>query len=515
MSSRQQRRLLFVLSTKEYLNNYLFTSALQDLGLDNEIRILVPEDLLDIVPAKFLECTDSLDSAVFTQDLSSFYLYTDILRWKHRKKSKSFRFREKRYANWQTTLKVLFRFRVNSKDETSELKKTYSPPSRASRVSLSWLVYRVDRLYSALKITLKYVVEISYILISQLRNWCRKYSIRTLSLRPIFKIVESQLLKKFEVPLNLKNYLVNEKFDFIIFPSSAFEPIAIHIANARHSTESTTLMIVDNWDNLSSKTILWQLPDFVATWGPQSSQHARDIQGFLPQQIFDIGSARFNNYLNLRNENISTEHAFDYVLFVGTFLEYDEIGCLLKFNEEIDENQEIYENLKIIYRPHPFSSKKNIEKLTSANNVIIDPRILLQYESDDNFLLDFDYLPTLIKNSTFIVGGLTSMLIEASIFGKNYLALVHKERFNITSPKNVYMSYTHFEGIERLPNLEFCHTTVDLRSQFRMMYLRPPNTQIEIDLQLSHFYDLDKKNFSKKLNVMIEKILTKQTSILP
>jgi hypothetical protein len=135
----------------------------------------------------------------------------------------------------------------------------------------------------------------------------------------------------------------------------------------------------------------------------------------------------------------------------------------------------------------------------------------LQYETDRDFILDYEYFPSLIKHSEFVLGGLTSMLIEASIFGKSYLALAYKEKFNLTSPYNVYNSYTHFENIDRLPNLEFCHSIEDLKLQFLKMFRSTPPNQNEIDIQLNYFYDLSEENFSEKIMRLIDKILLLQS----
>ena len=62
-------------------------------------------------------------------------------------------------------------------------------------------------------------------------------------------------------------------------------------------------LIIDNWDNLSSKVCYYYKPDFISTWGERSKLHAIKISRFK-EQITVVGSARFDNYFKIRNENI-------------------------------------------------------------------------------------------------------------------------------------------------------------------------------------------------------------------
>jgi folylpolyglutamate synthase/dihydropteroate synthase len=99
------------------------------------------------------------------------------------------------------------------------------------------------------------------------------------------------------------------------------------------------------------------------------------------------------------------------------------------------------------------------------------------------------------------------MLIESSILGKNFLALVHEEVGNFTSPHIVRSSHEHFVGIEALPNLHFVENLADLASQFEEVFHKKNLPQEEIDRQLSYFYDLKPLTYSQKLGKLVEEIL--------
>lgn len=102
------------------------------------------------------------------------------------------------------------------------------------------------------------------------------------------------------------------------------------------------------------------------------------------------------------------------------------------------------------------------------------------------------------------------MLIECSLLGKNYLALTHREIFNLTSPKRVLQSYEHFSGISNLPNLFMAHRESDLKKMFRVLFNAENCPQPAIDEKLNHFYRIDNQTYSQRFYAIIDQICSKQ-----
>jgi hypothetical protein len=312
-------------------------------------------------------------------------------------------------------------------------------------------------------------------------------------------------IAKIRPPKELRALL--SRFDLVILQSSPFEPIAITTVLALKSTDTETLMLVDNWDNLSSKTVLWELPDYIATWGPQSSRHAIEIQGMPAEKVFEIGTARFSNHVAVRTTRPIQNMSYKYVLFVGTFLDFDEAACLKVINDEIEANPKIYGDLRVIYRPHPYKNYKENPCLECLNRVRLDSEILKQMGSKNLQPLDYAASLELQLGAQMVVGGLTSMLIEAGLLGKNFLSLVHHEKNNLTSPHTVYHSYEHFEGIDKLPNVYFSDDIEKLGQDFRFVYNQPNRTQAEINSALSYFYHISTKKYSETLRDLVEDLM--------
>ena len=320
------------------------------------------------------------------------------------------------------------------------------------------------------------------------------------------------LLRRLSFNKKIFSTLLEHSPELVIYPSSAYDPDGVEISRVCEKLELLSLFLVDNWDNLSSKSILWHKPDYITVWGPQSKMHAEDIQGFKSSNIKNIGTPRFDKYFELRDKKIKSFFDFKYILFVGSSLPFDEAAVLQNLDQIIEKNLEKLNNIKIIYRPHPWRMGKDSINHLSLKHVLIDPQLKDIYTRATNsttFQPSLDYYPSLIKNAEFVLGGLTSMLIEASIFRKPFLGLVHDEVGNITSPKEVLQNFTHFQGIEEIDSISFCHNLDNLEKQFINLNISPITIDNSIlDKQLSFFYFNDEYKYSERLERHCKELLS-------
>ena len=68
----------------------------------------------------------------------------------------------------------------------------------------------------------------------------------------------------------LNAYIDKGDYDLVIFPSSAYDVDGIDVAWIAELKQISSLFLIDNWDNISSKSILWKKPKYLAVWGEQS-----------------------------------------------------------------------------------------------------------------------------------------------------------------------------------------------------------------------------------------------------
>lgn len=449
-----------MLLNDEYIRNYITTDALSILREKYDMTILVSSDAknLDLLPEEL--SVEFYISNITTQ--LSHYRILDLLTWRHRKKSISFKFR-------------LSRRRRLDLDEVLGLRPLWKLPHRLVFFIWWWSKrYVHDAFFHN---HLMYLIYLSYLKRTLKENASLSQAVK--GLRP----------------------------EIIICPVSAFDPDAMDLIQETSKLSIKTLFLADNWDNVSSKSIYWRKPDFLAVWGEQSEVHARTIQDFQPQNIFKLGTPRYQQYFDLRNTELVSPFNFPYILLVGTALKYDEINTLKVLAEVLRRNPTTFSEVRIIYRPHPFRQNTRDPRDAIADLVDIDPQLLKGLD-DAQKLPNLDYYPSLILNSELVVGGLTSMLIESTIMGKDYVAMVHNDKTNYTSQHRVLKSYEHFREIERLSNVHFCDNLSNLESIILKLWDgRNGSDQVKLDSERQFFLYNDEISYPQRLANLVDSIV--------
>ena len=320
-----------------------------------------------------------------------------------------------------------------------------------------------------------------------------KRRVKILSLGNIvsFPLVQYIYKKKLKPQNDLVKIIKQLRPDVVVMPTSAYDPVVMDLINITKMQGIKSILLVDNWDNLSSKSILWEVPDAIAVWGEQTKQHAVTIQKFRDEQISCIGTPRFENYFRVRDKDLPSHFGFKYILFVGQSLPSDEITVIKNLNGLLCSEGFSDKGVKLVYRPHPWALEQGIPDLTQLDAVVLDPQIAAKdplCKNVESFQPSLEYYPSLLKNAEFVVSSLTSMIIEASIFHKKIITICHEEPGNYTSPHRLRTEYVHFEGIERLPNLKFSKSHEEL-VQYSKKFLMTKDdfSSVKLDCELSHF----------------------------
>lgn len=315
------------------------------------------------------------------------------------------------------------------------------------------------------------------------------------------------------IPVNedLILYITNLKPDLILFPSSAYDPDGNDVARIGKLYGVPTLFLIDNWDNLSSKSIFWAFPDHLGVWGQQSKEQAMRIHGFSPDRVTPLGTPRFDNYFILRDQALTRHFDFEYVLFAGLAIAFDEVAALRIIEQEIASKPDVYGGLKVVYRPHPWRHKRISNDHFDEkeySHVIMDPQLRDAYYGKNRlFQPDLGYYPSLLKHSRFVVASPTTMLIESLIFRKQVMVLAYDDGIHLTSPHNAWANYEHFRGIERVEGVSLCLDKSSLAEQFRRLWLH----QEEVDAEkqagdLDYFLFDDGGRYRDRLAALVSKL---------
>ena len=289
--------------------------------------------------------------------------------------------------------------------------------------------------YPTLKTYLRQFKDSSSISIIKILKIFLKRNIFLLLSKNLFFKIFKILFKLIIIPeKNLVEIFNKFEPELLIYPTHGAEPEFYKILKICKKQKIKSLLIIDNWDNLTSHSFFYIKPDFLTVWGEQTKNHAIQFHNFTNKQVYKFGNPKFNNYLKLTNIKLKNEYDFKYILFLGSFANWNEVDCVIRLNEIINNNNL---KIKIVYRPHP-SLYLNKDKIynyidnnkNSKNNIILDKTVKNNKENlssnvsnltdkSRQYIEPENYFESLIQNSELCIGTLSTITIEALIFRKN------------------------------------------------------------------------------------------------
>jgi hypothetical protein len=454
----------FVLIDEQYVRNYVSSGVINDLSQYFNVQLVVPDhiepikDLGSLIMVEYYK-SDQKNAAVHGRILNH-------LTWLYRGYSSSFRFR---------------RARRNGLFLKGIQKRSLSKREKALLYfrRIGWWLFRHHR---------------------------HIFENRLVS--PVYlKYLKSQI----SINKSLRSALSRKGMDLVCCPVSVFDYDAIDLLEITKELSIPTLFIADNWDNVSSKTVYIDKPTHFAVIGEQSKNHAIAIQGFSSKDVSAIGSARFSRYFIDRDKKLVSPYNFSYILFTGTALMFDEETCLEILADVLDSNHELFGDVKIVYRPHPARQiEASFKPKALSNRVILDSKHKIRTGGDPIDPMsntDLEHYSMLLSNAELVVGGLTTMLLEASIFYKTFIALAHDDGVNFTSQNRVLQGYEHLKGIEKLPNVQMVHSLNELAQVFVKAWdQRLIADHLDIDMKRNHFLFDNEQRFSDRLSSLMRRI---------
>lgn len=452
------KKILVVINSALFMRNYMSTNVFEILNNKYELHYVIEDSVAQESKKYKLENTRYYKLNKFKMRYA--FRLNQLNCYQYLYKSKAFRFKLKRLRYYR---KKELRILINSFYEDFPLIKIFI-------------------------LIMKYTIEEVFVILFKNRL-IHKYLI------PILKFLDLEIK-------SISSYIDSVKPDLLILPSCSYDTELGTLYKGSKRINSKLLLLIDNWDNLCSKSTLIYKPDYLGVWGNQTKKHAIEIHDIDKDNVFPIGTPRFEYYFKNRSVDLKSNFNFKYILFLGTALPFDEFRVIRKLNIILNENN-LLKEYKIIYRPHPWRLSKAFNDLSNLNKVKIDPQLISQYKrksKSGNFQPNLEYYPPLLQNASLIIGGLTSMLIEASIMYEKYILLAHSDKTVFESPDLVYNSYPHFEGLESLPNLILCNDLNKLESLIiNNIQYGKSLVKNQIDEKLNYFIRIDNKSYKERL----------------
>lgn len=483
---------------REFVRSFIDSGVLGSLQKIIDLNVCVTDPALRLPES--LELLGSF-SPIKKKTLRVTQFEHDLYSWHFRRRSTSIAFRVKQ-AN--PTIRLLVRKHLSRPGDKGGVEKR----STLSRVLNDSPTVRQMRSVTSSKTALSLFLGAGSLLSRWfLRKFIRQPILRLLAIRPLFPLASKMLSAYLDFEArDLARQMKSLEIKHIALPSGGLDPFVAICIRAASQAGVFSSLLADNWDQMGGKGSFPERPDQLIVMGKQSAEFARKVHGFPESSISTVGCASYGSYRRPREYQLTkSDQDQRYILFIGTALPANEVDLLLRLQNVMDENETEFEGMIVLYRPHPL--KQSLDPITHPNF----HRVYLDSQIDNNIgknsvetrgigsVYSLDHLPPLIVNSEFVIAGLSSMILETSLLGKNTLVIAHEENHNPTSPAQVYENYIHLHGIERLPNTLMNFRNSEYERNILAMRSRPPARQKDIDKELDYFLALPPNLYSTRL----------------
>ena len=193
----------------------------------------------------------------------------------------------------------------------------------------------------------------------------------------------------------------------MVLPTTGFEPWMNSFLVKFRKLGIKTILVPDNWDNLTSKNSLGVLPDAIVTIGDQVSKNLATELGVPSSLLHGIGIPKFSGISVAAGAHAGKTVK---ILFLGFSLPYDEISTLNGLFRLLSLHHP--RAFTLHYKPHPN------RKARSADESQVLPGIAVLSDSSKYVLPELDKsYDEFLHSFDIVISPPTTMLLEFVLAG--------------------------------------------------------------------------------------------------
>jgi hypothetical protein len=347
--------------------------------------------------------------------------------------------------------------------------------------------------------------------ITSLISWVGKRLIRLIQTLSYFVVTSDYAYNKIQhayyasiLEIIPNSDIEDLKLDLIIGWCQTSEPSAIASILYAKQMKIPSVLVIDNWDNLSSKSIFGIEPTRVLCFGEQSIRFSEEIQKFRKGITYGVGSARFEVYRNLELSENRVANTIR-ILFAGSSIAMEDESILEFLNENLIAKKGASEKkFEVTYRRHPAPQGTPIS-LHLAN--LKYPFIRIDHSSTDES--SWGTLPALcesLKRADVVIAMPTTFLLEARVCRLPVLVIAFDDKRIRTSSSRMIAELEHLKGISAIRGVTIVRNFGELKTAL-LNYDSLKNTANDIE-GLNYFVSWDENTFAEKLTRNILDLLT-------
>ena len=319
--------------------------------------------------------------------------------------------------------------------------------------------------------------------------------------------------------ITLESLIDLDRPDIIIHPcvlEGLFINDLIEVAKPRNIP---LVVVMNSWDNPSTKRAMCGIPDWLLVWGDQTKRHAIEFAGMPADRVVKFGAAQFDAYRALprltrsefcRINKLNPEGPI--LLYAGSSKGTNEIAHLTLLDQAIMKGE--LPKLTILYRPHPWGGGgAGGNQLLKQRwvNVVIDQSMLgylERVENGDNskFMSDYADVHDVLSNVDAIISPLSTIILEAAMHGKPALCLLPLG--DNASHFKCEVEFIHFQEMFNMKEFLIAKGLDQLISRTNELILRAANSLWESRMKecTNSFVEPHSEPFAERIIHFIESV---------
>lgn len=245
--------------------------------------------------------------------------------------------------------------------------------------------------------------------------------------------------------MNIEKHFRTTKTNLIIYVTSGGASSNSDVLSLIGSKlKIPTLVVIENWDNLTSKAVFNFKPDFLGVWGKQDLEASISLHGFSPENVVEIGSPRISKLIrNHKKESTSSKK----ILFAGGSTDFPFELEWLKYTFSLAHKFE----RSFIYVPHPANYSSIRKYLNGETDQIFSsiPTQILQLikSKDGKSLPDLDFYTPIFHEAWVTISPYSTMLLESLLLGIPTVGVDFND-FVKGSEEWASQAFEHFHNLE-------------------------------------------------------------------
>ena len=314
---------------------------------------------------------------------------------------------------------------------------------------------------------------------------------------PLFRVLSQRNRQKLENGHALPSQIVNGNFDWLVVPCNALDELMTdYLAHAKQ-IGLRSLLAIDNWDNLTSKSAFVVQPDVVTVMGAKCVQYAIEIHDSDPKTILPIGLPRFDVYRSLKkNAGAAKSSSMKRVLYAGFSLAHSEKRVVDALADYLDTKYGPGA-VEVHYRPHPLGVPRIDDyEIKNPHVVVTDHGDLLRTglpHMDDDFI-------NALTEADVVVGAPTTLMLEAMLIGRPCVLDITSDKYHRTTAGNAARRYTHMRDLLAVSELARGETNEQLIDEV----IKILDADVAgIDYEIGHLYDTTAASYGEQLKSVL------------